>query len=235
MVNTFLVCEDFAESAKILDKRRLGKQRVEARQIIDALEGKTKGWNNHPVTRSWKDHIDALKLYFNSIVSEWCSRGGVNNYELFKDIPEDSPRPHWCSSEKVHYSHYAQLLQKDPEEYSFDNIRSRISSDLVDYLNKMPSEYNNLGYIWPYKYTKEELSTLEPCKLCEPYIERKICNGVYKNGKKCRNKASSNDKCKLHCENRNISPVKCEALTKSGAHCRNKSKYPSKFCGVHSR
>ena len=37
MVNTFLVSRNFQESAKILDYRRLGKQRVEAMQILNIL------------------------------------------------------------------------------------------------------------------------------------------------------------------------------------------------------
>lgn len=38
MVNTFLVCENFEASAKELDHRRLGKQRVEAFQILNILK-----------------------------------------------------------------------------------------------------------------------------------------------------------------------------------------------------
>lgn len=37
MVNTFLVVSDFRESAKYLDRQRLGKQRVEAYQILNNL------------------------------------------------------------------------------------------------------------------------------------------------------------------------------------------------------
>jgi hypothetical protein len=37
MVNTFLVCSDFTESAKQLDNKRLGKQRVEAFQLLKIL------------------------------------------------------------------------------------------------------------------------------------------------------------------------------------------------------
>jgi hypothetical protein len=38
MVNTFLVHSDFRQSAKMLDSRRLGKQRVEAYQILNLIE-----------------------------------------------------------------------------------------------------------------------------------------------------------------------------------------------------
>ena len=39
MVNTFLPYPDFVKSAKALDYKRLGKQRVEAWQILRALRG----------------------------------------------------------------------------------------------------------------------------------------------------------------------------------------------------
>ena len=38
-MQTFLPYESFAESAKVLDWRRLGKQRVEGMQIIKAITG----------------------------------------------------------------------------------------------------------------------------------------------------------------------------------------------------
>lgn len=41
MVNTFLPYACFVKSAKALDYKRLGKQRVEAFQIINILDNKT--------------------------------------------------------------------------------------------------------------------------------------------------------------------------------------------------
>lgn len=43
----------FIDTAKILDYRRLGKQRVETWQVLLALGGKSKGWVNHPAVRMW--------------------------------------------------------------------------------------------------------------------------------------------------------------------------------------
>lgn len=37
MVNTFLIDSDFSKSAQLLDKKRLGKQRVEAQQILNII------------------------------------------------------------------------------------------------------------------------------------------------------------------------------------------------------
>ena len=75
MVNTFLPSPIFAESARMLDYRRLGKQRVECMQILNVLEklkswdGVEKiGWRNHPATRMWLGHEPALKQYTNIMI-----------------------------------------------------------------------------------------------------------------------------------------------------------------------
>ena len=67
-MQTFLPHESFEKSAQVLDWRRLGKQRVEGMQIINAITGKTrkdgkpyKGWINHPCSVMWRDYAPALK------------------------------------------------------------------------------------------------------------------------------------------------------------------------------
>ena len=86
MVNTFLPFPDFKLSARVLDYRRLGKQRVEAMILVDVItKGKeAKGWKNHPAVEMWKDNIDALKLYHNVIINEWIARGYNNNMKLYE-------------------------------------------------------------------------------------------------------------------------------------------------------
>ena len=76
-MQTFLPYADFVKTAKCLDYRRLGKQRVEAFQILNILEGKTTkaGWKHHPAVLMWEGYENALKKYFNDISSEWKSRG----------------------------------------------------------------------------------------------------------------------------------------------------------------
>ena len=64
-MQTFLPYPDFKKTAKCLDYRRLGKQRVECKQILNALQkrkgGITKGgWVNHPATKMWEDDFQAL-------------------------------------------------------------------------------------------------------------------------------------------------------------------------------
>ena len=45
-MQTFLPYPSMGQSVRCLDYRRLGKQRVEALQILNALDGKSKGWTN---------------------------------------------------------------------------------------------------------------------------------------------------------------------------------------------
>jgi len=46
----------YDQTAKCLDVKRLGKQRVETYQILKALLGESKGWRNHPATRMWEGY-----------------------------------------------------------------------------------------------------------------------------------------------------------------------------------
>lgn len=207
MVNTFLVHANYDVSAKMLDNRRLGKQRVEAHMIITTLASETdkikndgkKTWINHPATQSWKGHVDSLKLYFNAVVREWVNRGYKNNYTYF-DVKADSCiNPPWTRNPKIHYSMMAQLIQKEPSYYNSENLRNKIPTELLNYFLSMPTEYTQYGYIWPCKWTSDELDRLPIADLAGPAIKRAICRGHYKNGKPCRNKAlSSKMFCGLH-------------------------------------
>ena len=122
-MQTFLPYKSFEKSAKVLDWRRLGKQRVEGMQIINAINNPNpQGWKNHPATIMWTPYIDALKHYTNVIIREWISRGYNNNMEFY-DVDElinDDvvDFPHWLGKEEFHSSHRANLLRKDYEYYS---------------------------------------------------------------------------------------------------------------------
>lgn len=52
-MQTFLPYTDPEKCARVLDNKRLGKQRVEAIQILNVLLGvtQTKGWRNHPAVK----------------------------------------------------------------------------------------------------------------------------------------------------------------------------------------
>lgn len=134
-MQTFLPYYSFTDSASCLDYRRLGKQRVEAYQIINILlSGRTTGgWVNHPAVRMWRGHTAALQLYYNAIVAEWISRGYKNNMIRYSIFIPDVQFPSWLGDEKFHASHRSNLLRKLPEHYGEFNW----------------SESNDLPYIWP--------------------------------------------------------------------------------------
>jgi|TARA_B100001750_G_C14914943_1_gene306444 hypothetical protein len=123
-MQTFLPYHTFKESASALDWKRLGKQRVEAMQIINAIEGRPrkdgkpyKGWINHPCSVMWGDYVIALKQYANTIIDEWINRGYKNNMKFY-NIKLPFEMPHWLGNKEFHSSHRANLLRKDYEYYS---------------------------------------------------------------------------------------------------------------------
>jgi len=143
MVTTFLPYEDFVLSVRVLDNARLGKQRLEANQIIKILEvldegnsvGK-RGYSNHPATKMWIGYTDALKVYYNTVIEEWIRRGYNNSMETYEDLPKKIKMPWWLGNVDFHKSHQASLVRKNEEFYS----------------KKFPDlevKYLKLGYVWP--------------------------------------------------------------------------------------
>ena len=61
------------ETAEALDVRRINKQIIENKQIMDAILGAGKGWFNHPVVKSYKNHFHWL--YYYNLCLFWYSRG----------------------------------------------------------------------------------------------------------------------------------------------------------------
>jgi hypothetical protein len=74
-MQTFLPYPDFVACAHVLDSRRLGKQRVEALQILRALLVPEYGWRHHPTVLMWKGYPEALGRYGLEVCREWRARG----------------------------------------------------------------------------------------------------------------------------------------------------------------
>ena len=74
-MQTFLPYPSFTKSAACLDSRRLGKQRVEAKQIYLALTKPGYGWQNHPAVKMWRGYEPALLSYGIIVCYEWVNRG----------------------------------------------------------------------------------------------------------------------------------------------------------------
>lgn len=125
MVNTFLPWPDLERSAKALDNKRLGKQRVEALQILRANLGLTKGWRNHPAAVMWRGHEGYLYMYTNAMCIEWRRRGFQDTVQerlqeiyLTHDLAGWT-KPWWWGHAAFHKSHRSNLKRKDPVFYPY--------------------------------------------------------------------------------------------------------------------
>ena len=132
-MQTFLPLPDMYESVSVLDDKRLGKQRVEALQILNTLEGRSQGWRHHPAVKMWRGHEDALRKYHNLCIREWEYRGFRNNMPFMEEVGGVASLPSWFGVEKFHASHRSNLLRKDPDFYGWFGW----------------SEPNDLPYCWP--------------------------------------------------------------------------------------
>ena len=142
-MQTFLPYADFEESARALDYRRLGKQRVETFQLLNALDGKTKGWVTHPAALMWRGYEASLALYGVVICKEWKRRGYKDTMHerlsaLYQHHREESEfgytvDPWWLGGTDFHISHQSNLIRKFPEHYG----------------PQFPNVPDDLPYIWP--------------------------------------------------------------------------------------
>lgn len=115
-MQTFLPYASFDDTARCLDDKRLGKQRVEAFQVLNALSNEHNAWRRHPAVRMWAGYEGALRLYMNACIAEWVWRGFTNNMPLAGT--DAAPiLPPWLGDERLHASHRANLLRKDAEYY----------------------------------------------------------------------------------------------------------------------
>ena len=151
-MQTFLPYADFHLSAEVLDRQRLGKQRVECLQILrvlkqgewkDDTKSKHTPWYNHPAVQMWRGYETDLMLYLYEICLEWVRRGYKDTcWEKAISVGFRPPNvgiefliPEWIGNSKFHKSHQSNLLRKNPVHYS-------------QFFLGIP---NNLPYIWPSK------------------------------------------------------------------------------------
>ena len=74
-MQTFVPYGDFDASARSLDSKRLGKQRVEVIQIVRALTRPGYGWASHPAVLMWRGYEEALGRYGLAMCEVWVERG----------------------------------------------------------------------------------------------------------------------------------------------------------------
>ena len=148
-VQTFLPYADFVASAEALDPKRLGKQRVEALQVVRALTWENYGWRHHPVVTMWRGHEEALGRYGLCIVDAWTALGfadtcadtieadlataGVHAIRSQAELAVAGALPPWLGNDAFHRSHRSALVRKDP----------------VYYRALFPDVPDDLEYVWP--------------------------------------------------------------------------------------
>jgi len=153
-MQTFLPFPDFQQSAAALDRVRLGKQRVEALQILRALVIPEYGWRSHPAVRMWMGYVPALTMYGLAMADEWTARGGEDSTrgKILEFAPQAAhpdyaakiPMPPWLGDADFHLSHRSRLIAKDPRFY----------------MPVFPGTDPDLEYVWP--EPKHELLPEDP-------------------------------------------------------------------------
>ncbi len=133
-MQTFLPYKNFAHSARVLDNKRLGKQRIEAYQILNIILKRRagRGWRRHPAVMMWRGHANALKQYFNACLDEWQSRGHKNTMAR-ETVRGRIVYPDWLGNYSFHAAHRSNLLRKDKKYYAQFGWKER----------------DDLPYVWP--------------------------------------------------------------------------------------
>jgi hypothetical protein len=149
-MQTFLPYPDFARSADVLDGRRLGKQRVEAIQVLRALTVPGYGWRRHPAAAMWAGYEEALVRYGLEICAAWCGAGHADTcaatlaadleagtsltaVRTQAQLAQSGDLPPWLGEDAFHRSHQSALLRKDPDHYG----------------PLFPDVPDDLPYVWP--------------------------------------------------------------------------------------
>lgn len=147
-MQTFLPLASFKKSAACLDNKRLGKQRVECKQILLALgvgvgehEPYASRWHNHPAVLMWRDYEPQLAAYAAAVCREWRSRGFRDNllpefmaaYTVLRGTTPRLTYPDWFGKKLFHASHRSNLLRKN-----FGHYRQFGWQEPID-----------LPYVWP--------------------------------------------------------------------------------------
>jgi Pyrimidine dimer DNA glycosylase len=148
-VQTFLPYADFERTARALDLRRLGKQRVETIQVVRALTRPGYGWANHPAVLMWKGFEEALGRYGLTCCEVWTESGfedtcaltistdlraaGVDRVRTESELAASNVLPPWLGDDALHRSHQSALVRKDPDHYG----------------PRFPGVPADLPYVWP--------------------------------------------------------------------------------------
>jgi hypothetical protein len=153
-MQTFLPYADFVQTARVLDRQRLGKQRLEAEDAIRVTLNVRAGLpeprrRNHPTRLMWENNLHALCQYAIAICDEWIARGYQDimrpRFVKYMEQFEDNGMPFWLGNEDFHLAHRSNLLRKGRERFEAKGKR-----DTLDHYRSLWSDtVDTLPYIWP--------------------------------------------------------------------------------------
>lgn len=118
------------ETAIALDNKRLWKQIIETRQILDALNGK-KAWSNHPCTLQYRKHKEWLELYMYCL--DEYRKGFIVNAEYYNNACNiqnppfhtqeyfDQMKRRLYTKDNEHYKQWESLGESDVNWYFVDD------------------------------------------------------------------------------------------------------------------
>lgn len=151
-MQTFLPSPSFEESARCLDDRRLRSQRNEALVILRTLLGEYEsgGWPRHPAVKMWRGYEGALIRYALAVCDQLERRGcatGHTDPAPFHELarrhklnPDTAADPPWVGDDRLHASHRAALLAKNPNWYGRFNWPEQPAK---------ADSRGSLPYFWP--------------------------------------------------------------------------------------
>jgi hypothetical protein len=176
-MQTFMPYGDFERTARALDVKRLGKQRVEVIQIVRALTIPGYGWASHPAVLMWKGYEEALGRYGLTMCDVWLELGfgdtcagtiaadlrqvGVLTIRSFDELKEAAALPGWVFDSALHVSHQSSLVRKDPEHYR----------------PLFPDVGDDIEYLWPVRspaVIEREQKQQENARLRQERAARKL-------------------------------------------------------------
>lgn len=114
-MQVFVPYNDIYACAEALshDKRRFGKQITECKQILKAIDGLTKGWRNHPCTRTYRPYKKWLQSYL--CCFEFYYRGDYEAAEVCSSTAELFTPP--FLNDEFCNQHKRRLFTKAPDLY----------------------------------------------------------------------------------------------------------------------
>ncbi|MGC4940044.1 MSMEG_6728 family protein [Kribbella sp. DT2] len=133
-MQSYLPYADFRATARVLDARRLGRQRVDTIQLLHGLTVTDHNLRHHPAVTMWAGYEEALVRYGVEICAAWTAPGradtseltlrtelrtgcGIHRVRTQRQLADAGELPPWLGDEDFHRSQRSALLQKNPAYY----------------------------------------------------------------------------------------------------------------------